>query len=113
MVDREAAANLMQDCGHKSCLDKEGSGLGWLLGGGVALAVLDKLVDRGEITSSDRVVIISTAHGLKFTEFKVRYHERQIDGLEFQYANTPIELPDDIGKIQEAVEKKLDSIPVS
>ncbi len=80
---------------------------------GVALAVLDKLVDRGEITPKDRVVVISTAHGLKFTEFKIRYHERQIDGLEFQYANTPIELPDDIGKIQEAVEKELGSIPVT
>ena len=24
---------------------------------------------------------ISTAHGLKFTEFKVRYHESQLDGI--------------------------------
>ena len=80
---------------------------------GVALAALDKLIVRGEVTPNDRVVVISTAHGLKFTEFKIRYHERKIDGLEFQYANTPIELPDDIGKIQEAVEKELDSIPAT
>ncbi|MCK4832468.1 MAG: threonine synthase, partial [Anaerolineales bacterium] len=40
---------------------------------GVALAVLFKLVERGEIQSSDRVVVISTAHGLKFTGFKVGY----------------------------------------
>ena len=25
--------------------------------------------------SSDRVVVVSTANGLKFTDFKVRYHE--------------------------------------
>ena len=41
---------------------------------GVALAALFKLVERGVIKSKDRVVVISTAHGLKFTEFKVGYH---------------------------------------
>jgi threonine synthase len=80
---------------------------------GVALAVLEKLIARGEIGASDRVAVISTAHGLKFTEFKVRYHERKIEGLESRYANTPIELPDDLGAVQEAVEKKLDSISVT
>ncbi len=34
---------------------------------GVALAALFKLVERGVVKSNDRVVIISTAHGLKFT----------------------------------------------
>jgi threonine synthase len=33
---------------------------------GAALAVLFKLIERGEIKSSDRVIVISTAHGLKF-----------------------------------------------
>ncbi|MGB5974632.1 MAG: threonine synthase, partial [Nodosilinea sp.] len=42
---------------------------------GVALAVLKKLVNRGLIKPSDRTVVISTAHGLKFTDFKVKYHE--------------------------------------
>ena len=40
---------------------------------GVALAVLLKLVERGQIKSTDRVVVISTAHGLKFTGFKIGY----------------------------------------
>lgn len=35
---------------------------------GVALAVLLKLVERGEVKSSDRVVVLSTAHALKFTD---------------------------------------------
>src|SRR5690606_20766137 len=43
---------------------------------GVALAALEKLVARGAIRSSDRVIVISTATGLKFTEFKVQYHAR-------------------------------------
>jgi threonine synthase len=34
---------------------------------GVALAVLKKLINRGLIKASDRTVVISTAHGLKFT----------------------------------------------
>lgn len=38
---------------------------------GVALSVLYKLAEKGEIKASDRVVVISTAHGLKFTNFKV------------------------------------------
>ena len=42
---------------------------------GVALAVLFKLVERGIIRSDQRVIVISTAHGLKFTNFKVGYHE--------------------------------------
>ena len=46
---------------------------------GVALAVLFKLVERGEIQPDDRVVVISTAHGLKFTDFKVGYHEGTLD----------------------------------
>ena len=42
---------------------------------GVALAVLIKLRERGLIDASDRVVVISTANGLKFTDFKLGYHE--------------------------------------
>jgi len=36
---------------------------------GVALAVLEQLVARGTIKKTDRVVVVSTASGLKFTEF--------------------------------------------
>ena len=42
---------------------------------GVALVALFKLFERGEIKPDDRVVVVSTAHGLKFPDFKVRYHE--------------------------------------
>ena len=38
---------------------------------GVALAALTKLRERGVIAPSDRTVVVSTAHGLKFTHSKV------------------------------------------
>ena len=41
---------------------------------GVALAALEKLVARGDDRPGRRVVVISTAHGLKFPDFKVGYH---------------------------------------
>jgi len=60
---------------------------------GVALAGMEKLVQRGVIGRSDRVVVISTAHGLKFVDFKVRYHEMQLAGIESRFPNPPIDLP--------------------
>ena len=41
---------------------------------GVALAALEKLAARGDDRQGQRVVVISTASGLKFTDFKVGYH---------------------------------------
>ncbi len=58
---------------------------------GVALAALIKLLKAGKIDRSERVVVISTAHGLKFAEFKVNYHEGKL-GFPCQYANKPIEV---------------------
>jgi threonine synthase len=60
---------------------------------GVALAATEKLVARGVIRREDRVVVISTAHGLKFTDFKVRYHQMQREGIESRHPNPVIELP--------------------
>ena len=45
---------------------------------GVALAVLIKLLKAGKIDKSERVVVISTAHGLKFVEMKVKYHQKEL-----------------------------------
>ena len=74
---------------------------------GVALAALIKLVERGEIKSSDRVVVLSTAHGLKFTEFKQGYHEGTLDEVSSRYANRPIELPANVDAVKEAIYKRL------
>src|SRR5580693_2407436 len=71
----------------------------------VALSALEKIVRRGVVKKSDRVVVVSTANGLKFTEFKVRYHERAIAGVEAKHANPPVELPPDYGQVLEALER--------
>jgi threonine synthase len=60
---------------------------------GVALAAMEKLLNRGVIARDERVVVISTAHGLKFVDFKVRYHQMALDGVEARHPNPPIELP--------------------
>ncbi|HON78453.1 MAG TPA: threonine synthase [Spirochaetota bacterium] len=74
---------------------------------GVALAVLIKLIENQTISRDARTVIISTAHGLKFSEFKVAYHEQKLEGVREQYANLPLELPPDVDVIQEALAKEL------
>jgi threonine synthase len=75
---------------------------------GVALAVLFKLRERGWITPRERVVIISTAHGLKFTDFKRRYHEGKLRGMASRHANRPVELPADYGKARDAIFRALE-----
>lgn len=74
---------------------------------GVALAVLEKLIARGVIKSSDRTVVISTAHGLKFTDFKVNYHESRLEGIESTYANPPIYLEADAERVKQAIAQRL------
>lgn len=73
---------------------------------GVALAVLIKLLKDGKIDKSERVVVISTAHGLKFTDFKVRYHEETLD-FPSHFANKPIELPPSVDAVKEALHEAL------
>lgn len=73
---------------------------------GVALAALIKLVKRGQIDKNEKVVVISTAHGLKFAEFKVQYHERKMD-FPCQHANSPIELPPRLDAVKSALNQAL------
>ncbi len=73
---------------------------------GVALVALIKLLKAGEIDKSERVVVISTAHGLKFTDFKIRYHEETL-GFPCRYANKPIELAPTVGAVKEALQHVL------
>jgi threonine synthase len=74
---------------------------------GVALAVLIKLVDRGEIKHDDSVVVISTAHGLKFTDFKVGYHEGTLNEVIAHHRNPPVELPADYDAVQRAIDQAI------
>lgn len=70
---------------------------------GVALAVTAKLVARGDIRPEHRTVVVSTAHGLKFTEHKVRYHEGALASGAGIHRNRPEELPADIGAVRRAL----------
>ncbi|NER82495.1 MAG: threonine synthase, partial [Leptolyngbya sp. SIO1D8] len=74
---------------------------------GVALAVLTKLINRGVIKSSDKTVVVSTAHGLKFTDFKVGYHESRLEGVNTQYANPAVHLPANADAVKAEIEKRL------
>jgi threonine synthase len=73
---------------------------------GVALAALFKLVERGEIKRDDRVIVISTAHGLKFTDFKVGYHDRALKGVTPRHTNPPLELPASYDAVSKAIDEK-------
>jgi threonine synthase len=71
---------------------------------GVALAVLEKLVGNGTILPGQRTVVLSTANGLKFTDFKVDYHESALAklGIASRHANRPGELPADFEAVTRA-----------
>jgi threonine synthase len=73
---------------------------------GVALAALIKLLKAGKIDPAERVVVISTAHGLKFTEMKVQYHQRQLE-FACRHANVPVELPPTVEAVKAALARAL------
>jgi threonine synthase len=72
---------------------------------GVALAVLQKLLRRGQVQKDDRVIVVSTAHGLKFTGFKVNYHEQKLEDVMAQHANPPQQLPADYSAVSAAIDR--------
>jgi threonine synthase len=73
---------------------------------GVALAAMIKLIKAGKIDRSEHVVVISTAHGLKFTDFKINYHEEKL-GFPSMYANKPIEVPANVDAVKKALTNAL------
>lgn len=72
----------------------------------VGLAVLEKLRANGTIKGDDKVVCVSTANGLKFTEFKVKYHEGAIDGVRSTLQNQAVKLPAEYGAVVDALTKR-------
>jgi threonine synthase len=76
---------------------------------GVALAALVKLAARGQVTRDQRAVVISTASGLKFADFKVGYHEARLPGVATpRYRNAPVELPERYDAVRDALQRGLD-----
>lgn len=58
----------------------------------VAIAAVIEQREHGVIQAGERVVVVSTAHGLKFTEFKVASVQDQIPDVATGGANAPIEV---------------------
>lgn len=77
---------------------------------GVALAVLIKLIKKNEIMRNEKVVVISTAHGLKFPEFKINYHENKLEEVTARFANLPVEVSPRYDEIMTAIDRKLEKI---
>jgi threonine synthase len=74
---------------------------------GVALAAVIKLSARGEIPRDARVVVLSTANGLKFTDFKASYHAGQLEGITSAAANRPIDLANDYDDVRRVLDRAL------
>lgn len=72
---------------------------------GVALAALEKLLARRVIAPDSKVVVVSTAHGLKFPEVKVRYHQDQLQnyGVTPARANEPVAVDADFEQVRGAI----------
>jgi len=75
---------------------------------GVALAALEKLRAKGMVEPGQKVVVISTANGLKFTQFKIRYHENEIPGVESKHPNRPVDLPSEFEAVKASVFRELE-----
>lgn len=74
---------------------------------GVALTVLEKLVAQGVIQKKHRVVVISTANGLKFTDFLYKFHTDQLAGVKSEYAYQPVELSSDYDEVRDTILRNL------
>ena len=74
---------------------------------GVALAALEKLVTSKVISRGSRVVVVSTAHGLKFSEFKTGYHADRLADVEAARRNPPVEVEATVGEIRQVLDQRL------
>ncbi|KAE8720074.1 Threonine synthase 2 [Hibiscus syriacus] len=74
---------------------------------GVALTALNKLRKSGVIGPTDRTVVVSTAHGLKFTQSKIDYHSKDIKDMACRLANPPVQVRADFGSVMDVLKKYL------
>ncbi len=104
VVEQASEAELSE-----ACAEADRTGLFNCPHTGVALAATKKLVARGLIRKSDRVVVLSTAHGLKFTDFKLRYHKMELEDIVSNMPNPTIELPADYAKVRDRMLSEIDT----
>lgn len=70
---------------------------------GVALAALRKLAQAGVMQHEERVVVISTASGLKFVDFKIGYHQNTLSEITSRHANRVQLLAPNLEHVNEAI----------
>lgn len=71
----------------------------------VAIAAVSKQRASGVIAEGERVVVVATAHGLKFTEFKVAATSGRVPGVTGLEARAPIEVKDSYAAVKDAALK--------
>ena len=77
---------------------------------GVALAALIKSFKNGLIKSDDRTVVISTASGLKFTDFKISFHENTLGNIvNNKHIMQPVEINADYSTVLDSILEKLEN----
>jgi len=74
---------------------------------GVALAATIRLVQSRVIPASSRVVVISTAHGLKFADFKTKFHQGQLPEVNPSLQNLPIEVPAETAAVRDVIDGRI------
>ncbi len=74
---------------------------------GVALAALFALREEGTIAAGQEVVVVSTAHGLKFAGSKARYHEGRLEGVQSAAANPPLDVDASRDAVLDVLDRRL------
>ncbi len=80
---------------------------------GVAIGALLQMVDEKTVSKDDRIVVVSTAHGLKFSEFKTRYHKAELQGVDARYRNPITECKADAGLVKSILDKRFQEMASS
>ena len=103
VVEQASEAEIMEECAKA-----DRTGLFNCPHTGVALVALRKLQARGLVKSGDQVVVISTAHGLKFVDSKLAYHSMKLDNIVSEHPNPPIELAADYQSVRDQMLREID-----
>ncbi len=69
----------------------------------VALAALRQAAAAGAVLPDEEVVVLATAHGLKFTEFEMAVARGSLPGAQEDVENVPIELPAELAAVRAAI----------
>jgi len=103
VVEQATESEIMEECARA-----DRTGLFNCPHTGVALVALRKLQERGLVKSSDQVVVVSTAHGLKFVDSKLAYHKMELDGIVSSHPNPPIELDANYETVRDQMLREID-----